>query len=76
VRGRKKPHGTENFILFDVVYQDGTRSSRRRIPSTHVGGLDGDKAVAALIEEQDRKIAEMSGVRRSPVKTFVRSSGQ
>lgn len=73
---KKKNRAAESFVLFDIVYQDGTKSSRRKIPATHVGGLDGDEAVAALIEEQDRKIAEMSGVRRSPVKSFVRSSGQ
>jgi hypothetical protein len=38
--------------------------------------LDGDKAVRGLIEEQDRKIAEMSGVQRAPVKSFTRSPGQ
>lgn len=76
MKSNKKTRGTENFVLYDIVYQDGTKSSRRRIPASHVGGLDGDEAVGPLIEEQDRKIAEMSGVRRSPVKSFVRSSGQ
>lgn len=74
--GKKKIRGAENFVLFDIVYEDGTKSSRRRIPAEQVGGLDGDKAVAALIEEQDRAIAEKSGVPRAPVKSFARSSGQ
>lgn len=74
--GKRRMRGTESFILFDIVYEDGTKSSRRKIPAGHVGGLDGDRAVAVLIEEQDRKIAEMSGVRRAPVKSFVRSPGQ
>lgn len=73
--GKKKTRGTENFILFDIVYQDGTKSSRRRIPAEQVGGLDGDKAVAHLIEEQDRQIAEKSGMPRAPVKSFTRSPG-
>lgn len=73
--GKKKTRGTESFVLFDIVYEDGTRSSRRKIPADLVGGLDGDKAVAALIEEQDRNIAEKSGTRRAPVKSFVRSPG-
>lgn len=74
--GKRRTRGTESFILFDIVYEDGTRSSRRKISAADVGGLDGDKAVAALIEEQDRKIADMSGVRRAPVKSFIRSPGQ
>lgn len=74
--GKQKSRGKESFVLFDVVYEDGTKSSRRKIPATQIGGLDGDKAVAALIEEQDRKIAEMSGVRRGAVKSFTRSPGQ
>lgn len=73
--GKKKTRAAESFVLYDIVYQDGTKSSRRRIPADHVGGLDGDKAVAALIEEQDRKIAEKSGAPRAPVKSFVRSPG-
>jgi hypothetical protein len=74
--GKRKARATESFVLYDIVYQDGTRSSRRKIPAEHVGELDGDKAVRSLIEEQDRRIAEMSGVQRAPVKSFTRSPGQ
>lgn len=74
--GRKKARATESFVLYDIVYQDGTRSSRRKIPAAQLDELDGDKAVRALIEEQDRKIAEMSGAPRPPVKSFIRSPGQ
>ena len=28
---KKKPRVDDSFILFDVVYEDGTRSSRRRV---------------------------------------------
>jgi hypothetical protein len=73
--GKKKARVTESFILYDIVYQDGTRSSRRKIPAEQLDELDGDKAVRALIEEQDRKIAEKSGVQRAPVKSFTRSPG-
>jgi hypothetical protein len=73
---KRKIRGSDAFVMFDIVYEDGTRSSRRKIPVERVGGLDGDKAVGALIEEQDRKIAEMSGVRRCAVKSFTRSPGQ
>jgi hypothetical protein len=75
--GKRRGHkNDDSFVLFDVVYEDGARSSRRKIPAADVGGLDGDKAVGALIEAQDRKIAELSGVKRGPVKSFIRSPGQ
>jgi len=70
---RKKPVDSA-FVLFDVIYQDGTRSSNRKVPSSEVGGLDGDGPARAFIEAQDRKIAEMSGNPRGPIKTIVRSA--
>ena len=30
------------FVLFDVVYADGSRASNRRVPVEILGGLDGD----------------------------------
>src|SRR5438477_10650390 len=38
---KKQPVGSE-YVLFDVVYEDGTRASNRKVPSDAVGGLDGD----------------------------------
>ena len=37
---KKQPVGSE-YVLFDVVYEDGTRASNRKVPSDAVGGLDG-----------------------------------
>jgi len=72
---RKKP--TDNpYVLFDVVYQDGTLTSNRRIASTELLGLDGDGPARAIIEAQDRSIAEKSGRSRGPIKTIVRSPNQ
>lgn len=59
-------------MLFDVLYEDGTRSSNRKILNSEVSGFDGDKPAKALIEEQDRKIAELSGRPRGPVKSISR----
>ena len=72
---RKKP--TDNaFVFFDIVYQDGTLSSNRKIASSELLGLEGDAPAKTLIEAQDRKIAEMSGNPRGPIKTITRSPGQ
>ena len=32
----------EEFILFDILYEDGTRSSNRKVPGSELGGIDGD----------------------------------
>ena len=51
------------FALFDVVYEDGTQRSNRRVPVAVLGGLDDDEdAARAAISEQDSAIAEKSGV--------------
>ena len=32
----------EEFILFDVLYEDGSRTSNRKVPGSELGGIDGD----------------------------------
>ena len=54
----RKPATRVEFTLFDVVYDDGSQRSNRRVPSDILGGLDGDAPARAFIEEQDRLIAE------------------
>ena len=72
---RKKP--TDNlYVLFDVLYQDGSQTSNRKIASAELLGLDGDGPARAIIEAQDRGIAEKSGRPRGPIKTIVRSPNQ
>jgi hypothetical protein len=64
----------EEFVLFDVLYQDGTQTSNRKVPGAELEGLDGDDAAKPYIEGQDRKIAEMSGRPRGPIKSMTRAS--
>jgi hypothetical protein len=73
---RKKQPTDNAFVLFDVLYQDGARTSNRKVPSSLLGGLDGDEPAKAVVEEQDRKIAEMSGNPRGPIKSLTRSPNQ
>jgi len=47
----RKPATRVEFTLFDVVYEDGSLRSNRRVPSDVLGGLDGDAAARAVIEE-------------------------
>ena len=70
---RKKPASSVEFVNFDVLYDDGTRTSNRKVPSAELGGLDGDLPAKAIIEAQDQKIAAMSGRPRGTIKTITRS---
>jgi hypothetical protein len=72
----RKPATREGFVLFDVLYEDGTQRSNRRVPSEILGGLDGDAPARATIEEQDRIIAEKSGKPAVAVKSIRRSAGK
>ena len=72
----RKPGSRAEFVSFDVLYEDGTRRSNRKVPSDVLGGLDGDAAARAVIEEQDRVIAEKSGQPPAPIKTIQRSGGK
>ena len=69
----RKPGTRAEFVLFNVVYDDGTQRSNRRVPMTVLGGLEGDAPAEAIIAEQDRAIAEKSGVPPLRIKTIRRS---
>jgi hypothetical protein len=72
----RKPATRAEFDRFDVFYTDGTQRSNRRVPREILGGLDGDAPARALIEEQDRLIAEKSGQRALAVKSIRRSGAK
>jgi len=72
----RKPATRAEFAWFDVFYEDGSQRSNRRVPSEILGGLDGDEPARAVIEEQDRLIAEKSGRPPLAVKSLRRSSGK
>jgi hypothetical protein len=60
-------------VLFDVLYEDGSRRSNRRVPAELLGGLDGDEPARAVIEGQDREIAERSGQPPNRIKLIARA---
>jgi hypothetical protein len=72
----RKPATREGFVLFDVLYEDGSQRSNRRVPSEILGGLDGDAPARTAIEEQDQLIAEKSGKPAVAVKSIHRSRGK
>ena len=70
---KMKPRNQTGVVLFDVFYDDGSRASNRKVPADTVGGLDGDEPARAYIEEQEQKIAAMSGKPARTIDRVVRS---
>jgi hypothetical protein len=69
----KKPTARSEFVFFDVIYEDGSQRSNRKVPAELLGGLDGDEPAKAEIQSQDRAIAERSGMPPLQIKTITRS---
>lgn len=72
-RLKSKALDTE-FTMFDVVYEDGSRTSNRRVPTALLGGLDGDEPARGAIAEQDRIISEKSGKPPLAIDTLNRAT--
>ncbi len=70
---RPKSKQTSEFVLFNVLYEDGTQSSNRKVPAHEVAGLEGDEPALAIIEAQDAEISEKSGRPRGPIKSIERA---
>jgi hypothetical protein len=69
----RKPGLNSEFIMFDVVYEDGTQRSNRKVPRALTGGIDGDKPAHGFLIEQDRDIAEKSGKPAAKIKSITRT---
>ncbi|HEV7291626.1 MAG TPA: hypothetical protein VGN79_04835 [Devosia sp.] len=70
----RKPTPRSEFVMFDVIYEDGSQRSNRKVDASLIGGLDGDEPARAAIEEQDRTISEKSGMPPLKIKTIKRSA--
>lgn len=69
----RKPTARTEFVMFDVVYEDGSQRSNRKVDASLLGGLDGDEPARAEIEAQDRAISEKSGMPPLAIKSLTRS---
>ena len=49
--GKKKVKAIEGFVMFDVVYEDGTRSSRRKVAAAEVA----ERSARDHADDQHRK---------------------
>ena len=71
-----KPASKTNFVLFDVIYEDGSRRSNRKVPAEILGGLDGDEPARKVIQEQDNEIAKASGKPALTIAQILRVGGK
>jgi hypothetical protein len=60
-----------SFVLFDVTYVDGSRSSNRKVPNATFEA--GEEAAKAAIESQDQRVALASGRPAGVIKSLQRS---
>ena len=72
----RKPGLNSEFVMFDVVYEDGSQRSNRKVPRALLDGLDGDKPAHGFLIEQDREIAEKSGRPLPAIKSISRSGAK
>lgn len=72
----KKPTARTEYVLFDVVYEDGSQRSNRKVPAELLGGLDGDEPAKTAIMDQDRDIAGKSGMAPLAIKSIKRSGAK
>ena len=75
--GRKKRSSKPVAQLFNVVYEDGTLSSNRRIPGELLVDPFGTEDIMDLaqqaIEKQDAEVAERSGIPKPSIKEITRA---
>ncbi|WP_375451478.1 hypothetical protein [uncultured Devosia sp.] len=69
----KKPTARSEYVMFDIIYEDGSQRSNRKVEANLLGGLDGDEPARTAIMDQDRAISEKSGLPPLQIKTIRRS---
>jgi hypothetical protein len=72
----RKPGLNSEFVMFDVIYEDGSQRSNRKVPRELTGGIDGDKPAHEFLIEQDRDIAEKSGRPLAKIKSITRAGAK
>lgn len=70
----RKPASKIEYVFFDVVYEDGSQRSNRRVLRDLTIGDEAEDRIRADLEAQDRAIAERSGRAPLEIKTVKRSA--
>ena len=69
---RKKQKISDEVLLVNVVYEDGSQRSNRKVQVAELSGYDDEREIRQIIEAQDQKIAELSGARRAAIKAITK----
>jgi hypothetical protein len=64
--------GDSAYALYNVLYEDGSRSSNRKVPVSAIDQLQIEASAKAVLEAQDRRIAELSGRPQRVIKSIGR----
>ena len=64
------------FVFFDVVYEDGSQRSNRRVPSALAPDPKDNTGALGFLIEQDREIAEKSGRAPLKIKSILREGAK
>jgi hypothetical protein len=72
----QKPGKRTEYVLFNVTYEDGSQRSNRRVPLDALGSLEKDLPARAIIEAQDREVAEKSGRAPLAIKSLERADAR
>jgi hypothetical protein len=67
---REKVRRVSEYTLFDVLYEDGSRSSNRKVPSAQLDGRDAERTAKPISRP---RIAAVSGKPRAAVRSVSRS---
>lgn len=70
----RKPASKIEYVLFDVIYEDGSQRSNRRVLKDLTLGDGAEDRIRADLEAQDLVIAERSGRAPLSIKTVRRSA--
>lgn len=68
----KKRSNSSDYLLVNVLYEDGAQRSNRKVMLSQLSGFDDEADIRQAIDEQDRKITELSGQARAPIKSITR----
>lgn len=67
---KMKPKARNEFALFNVLYEDGSLTSNRKVPGEVLIEHNPDQAIEDFLKAQDEEIAERSGKPRAPIKSI------
>ena len=67
----KKPPARVEFAFFNVIYEDGSQRSNRKVSADVLNAYDKDAAIREAIEAQDKAISEKSGLPPLAIKSIT-----